>query len=453
MRRPVETVPVSDDGVRLPDRATALRTRLASADATVVVVGLGYVGLSLAVALARAGFHVRGVDVDLEKVSRVNAGNSYIGDVPDERLRELTRAGRLWATSTFEAVGEADAVVICVPTPLRKSREPDISFILAALESVVPWLRPGQLVVLESTTYPGTTEEVLQPRIEAQGFAIGRDVFLAFSPERVDPGNERFTTENIPKVVGGVTAACTELAAAMYGTVTREVHRVSSPRVAETAKLLENTFRSVNIALANELALACRAMRVDPWEVIGAAATKPFGFMAFYPGPGTGGHCIPLDPLYLSWKVRLNGFEARFIALADEVNRSMPRHVVSLVLDALNESGRCLKGARLLVLGVTYKRDVSDVRESPALEIMRLLAERGAEVGYADPYVPELELGGRKLAATALTPEALAECDCAVVVTDHRAFDYHLVARSARLIVDVRNALRDITPRDHIVTI
>jgi UDP-N-acetyl-D-glucosamine dehydrogenase len=431
-----------------------LERRLRSANANVVVVGLGYVGLSLAVALARAGFHVRGVEVDLERVNLVNRGVSYIGDVPGAELAALAEAGRLSASTTFDAAADADVVVICVPTPLRKSKEPDISFILAAMDSLMPWLHAGQLIILESTTYPGTTEEVIQTRLDGKGFTIGRDAFLAFSPERVDPGNDKFTTDNIPKVVGGVTPACTTLAAALYANITERVHRVSSPRVAETAKLLENTFRSVNIALANELALACRALRVDPWEVIEAAATKPFGFMAFYPGPGTGGHCIPLDPLYLSWKVRMSGFETRFIALADEINHSMPRHVVSLVVDALNDRGHALRGSPILVLGVTYKRDVNDVRESPALEIMRMLMEKGSAVSYHDPYAPELTLGAEKLTSTALTPELLRSMRCVVLVTDHRVFPYSEIARDAQLIVDVRNAFGQVPAhRDKIVTL
>ncbi|MBI1893440.1 MAG: nucleotide sugar dehydrogenase [Candidatus Rokubacteria bacterium] len=436
------------------DHAARLRARLEGASAQVAVIGLGYVGLSLAVALGRAGFTVRGIDVDLERVSLVNAGRSYVIDVAEDHLRALVAAGRLSAGTTFERVNEADVVVICVPTPLRKSKEPDISFILSALESLLPWLRPGQLLVLESTTYPGTTEEVLQPSLEAKGFTIGRDFFLAFSPERVDPGNEQFTTWNIPKVVGGVTPTCTELAAIFYGKVARQVHRVSSPRVAEATKLLENVFRSVNIALANELALACRAINVDPWEVVRAAATKPFGFMPFYPGPGTGGHCIPLDPLYLSWKVRLNGFEMRFIALADEINRAMPRHVVSMTTDALNNRGRCVRNACILVLGVTYKRDVNDVRESPALEILRLLADKGARVRYADPFVPELSVGELKLVALPVTPSVLADADCVVIVTNHCGFDYAMVAREARLVVDARNALGGFPDhREKIVTL
>jgi len=436
------------------DHVSRLAARLATGDAVVTVIGLGYVGLSLAAGLARAGFEVHGVDVDLEKVSRVNRGESYIEDVRSDELGPLVTAGRIRATTGFECVGGSDVIVICVPTPLRKSKEPDISYIIGALDAITPRLRPGQLVILESTTYPGTTEEVLQPRFESRGFTIGQEIFLAFSPERVDPGNRTFTTANIPKVVGGTTMACTDLAAAMYAKVTSRVHRVSSPRAAETAKLLENTFRSVNIGLANEIALACRAIGVDPWEVIDAAATKPFGYMAFYPGPGTGGHCIPLDPLYLSWKVRMNGFETRFIALADEINRSMPRHVVSLVADALNDRGHCVRGANVLVLGVSYKRDVGDVRESPALEVIRMLEDKGAHVSYGDPYVPELHAEGIKLSAVPVTAETLAACDCAVVVTDHRAFDYTLIATEAPAIVDVRNALAQVRgARAHVVSL
>ncbi|MGH7390711.1 MAG: nucleotide sugar dehydrogenase [Candidatus Rokuibacteriota bacterium] len=436
------------------NHAAGLHEKLRSGEARVLVVGLGYVGLSLAAGLGRGGLRVIGLDVDLERVSLVNAGRSYIGDVPDHELRALLADGRLTASTSFAEARDADVVVICVPTPLRKSKEPDISFILSAVDSLMPWVHAGQLLVLESTTYPGTTEEVLQPRLEAHGLTIGRDVFVAFSPERVDPGNQSFTTANIPKVVGGVTPVCTELAAALYGRVTSRVHRVSSPRVAETAKLLENTFRSVNIALANELALACRTLQVDPWEVIEAAATKPFGFMAFYPGPGTGGHCIPLDPLYLSWKVRMNGFETRFIALADEINHSMPRHIAAMVIDALNDRGRALRGARVLVLGVAYKRDVNDVRESPALEIIRLLRGKGAHVQYADPHVPELVVEDEKLVGLPLTAATLGSADCCVLVTDHRAFDYPLIAAEARLVVDVRNALRDVREhRDKIVTL
>lgn len=419
-----------------------LQEKIDSRTAVVSVIGLGYVGLSLAIELARAGFTVRGIDLDLERVNLLNRGESYLVDVPTGVLGPLVATGRLTASTAFEAARDADALIICVPTPLRKTKEPDISFILSALESLVPHLRAGQLMVLESTTYPGTTEEVVQPRLEGTGFVLGRDFFLAFSPERVDPGNKRFTTANIPKVVGGVSNACTQLAAALYRQVTKSVFEVSSPRVAETAKLLENTFRSVNIALANELAFACRKIGVDPWEVIDAAATKPFGFMPFYPGPGIGGHCIPVDPLYLSWKIRLTGYEAQFIALADQINRAMPEHVVGLIMDALNGRGQAMRGASVLVMGVTYKADVNDIRESPALEIMELLEKKGAHVSYADPFTPQIALNGLKLAAVEATPGALAAADCVLILANHTSFDAALIADRAKLVVDTRNALK-----------
>ena len=420
-----------------------LKRKIEDRTARVHVIGLGYVGLSLAVELAKAGFAVRGIDVDLERVTRLNRGQSYLVDVATETLAPLVAEGRLTGTTAFDEVGQADALIICVPTPLRKSKEPDISFIVAALESLLPHLHQGQLLVLESTTFPGTTEEVILPRLESAGLVVGTDVFLAFSPERVDPGNRKFTTANIPKVVGGVTRSCTELAASLYRHVTTSVFEASSPRVAETAKLLENTFRSVNIALANELAFVCRKIGVDPWEVIEAAATKPFGFMPFYPGPGIGGHCIPVDPLYLSWKVRLTGYEAQFIALADQINRAMPEHVVSLVTDALNDRGRAVRGASILVLGVTYKADVNDIRESPALEIVEMLARRGALVSYADPFIPQLALDGLKLSAVEPSTDALAAADCVLILTSHSAFDYAEIAEKASLVVDTRNAMKD----------
>ncbi len=419
-----------------------LKNKIDDRTARVHVIGLGYVGLSLAVELAKAGFAVRGIDIDLERVAQLNRGQSYLVDVATETLAPLVAQGRLSGTTAFDEAGQADALIICVPTPLRKSKEPDISFIVASLESLLPHLHQGQLLVLESTTFPGTTEEVVQPRLESVGLVVGADVFLAFSPERVDPGNRKFTTANIPKVVGGVTRSCTELAATLYRHVTTSVFEASSPRVAETAKLLENTFRSVNIALANELAFACRKIGVDPWEVIEAAATKPFGFMPFYPGPGIGGHCIPVDPLYLSWKVRLTGYEAQFIALADQINRAMPEHVVHLVADALNDHGRAVRGASILVLGVTYKADVNDIRESPALEIVELLARRGAQVSYADPFTPQLTMDGLKLSAVEPSAEALAAADCVLILTSHSSFDYGMIARQASLVVDTRNAMK-----------
>ena len=420
----------------------SLKRKIEERSARVHVIGLGYVGLSLAVELARAGFTVRGIDVDLERVARLNRGQSYLVDVATDALAPLVSSGRLTATTAFDEAGQADALIICVPTPLRKSKEPDISFIVASLESLVPHLHQGQLLVLESTTFPGTTEEVVQPRLEGAGLVVGVDAFLAFSPERVDPGNRKFTTANIPKVVGGVTPTCTELAACLYRHVTTSVFEASSPRVAETAKLLENTFRSVNIALANELAFACRKIGVDPWEVIEAAATKPFGFMPFYPGPGIGGHCIPVDPLYLSWKVRLTGYEAQFIALADQINRAMPEHVVHLVASALNDRGRPVRGSSILVLGVTYKADVNDIRESPALEIIEHLMKQGAQVSYADPFTPQLAVDGHKLTAVEATPDTLAAADCVLILTSHSSFDYATIAERAPLVVDTRNAMK-----------
>jgi len=421
---------------------TTLREKIETRAARVSVVGLGYVGLSLAVELAKSGMIVRGIDLDLERVALLNRGESYLVDVPADTLAPLVASGRLSGSTAFDEAANADALIICVPTPLRKSKEPDISYILSALESLLPHLRAGQLMILESTTYPGTTEEVVLPRLEAGGFVIGTDFFLAFSPERVDPGNKRFTTATIPKVVGGVSPACTQLAAALYRQVTATVFEVSSPRVAETAKLLENTFRSVNIALANELAFACRKIGVDPWEVIEAAATKPFGFMPFYPGPGIGGHCIPVDPLYLSWKVRLTGYEAQFIALADQVNRAMPEHVVQLLSEALNDRGRALRGSSVLVMGVTYKADVNDIRESPALEILEMLERKGAHISYADPFTPQLAIGGLKLTAVDPTPETIAAANCVLILTSHSSFDYAAVAEHATLVVDTRNALK-----------
>jgi len=419
-----------------------LRSKIERRQARVGVIGMGYVGLPLAVEFARSGFAVTGFEVDERRVAAVNSGHSYIGDVTEYTMRELVDSKRLRASCNFGELADMDTISICVPTPLRKTKEPDISFIVAALESLLPHLHQGQLLLLESTTFPGTTEEVILPRLESAGLVVGTDVFLAFSPERVDPGNRKFTTANIPKVVGGVTRSCTELASSLYRHVTVSVFEASSPRVAETAKLLENTFRSVNIALANELAFACRKIGVDPWEVIEAAATKPFGFMPFYPGPGIGGHCIPVDPLYLSWKVRLTGYEAQFIALADQINRAMPEHVVSLVTDALNDRGRAVRGSSILVLGVTYKADVNDIRESPALEIVEMLARRGAQVSYADPFTPQLALDGLKLSAVEPSAEALAAADCVLILTSHSAFDYREIAEKASLVVDTRNAMK-----------
>jgi UDP-N-acetyl-D-glucosamine dehydrogenase len=426
-----------------------LLKKISGRRATVGIIGMGYVGLPLAVAFGRGGLRAIGFDVDGARVENINAGHSHIPDVPTEQVAALIAQGKLEATTDFSRLAESDAVVICVPTPLRKTKEPDISFILAASEQVKAYLHSPQLIVLESTTYPGTTDEVLLPMLEETGLKLDEDFFLAFSPERVDPGNEKYQTHNIPKVVGGVSHKSTEVAAALYQTIVDGVHPVTSARVAEAAKLLENTFRSVNIGLVNEIAQLCYHLNIDSWEVIQAAATKPFGFMAFYPGPGIGGHCIPLDPHYLSWKARLHGFEARFISLAEEVNSHMPQHVVQLIQDGLNEHRKPLKGSKVLVLGVAYKRDINDVRESPALGIVDQLLHKGAQVSYHDPHVKEMNLDGKgTLEGVDLTDAALRTCDCAVIVTDHTAIDYARVVRLAPLIVDSRNATRKLNLPD-----
>jgi UDP-N-acetyl-D-glucosamine dehydrogenase len=427
-----------------------LLNRLNERRAVVGVIGLGYVGLPLAVEFARGGLKVIGFDLDQSRVDSINDGRSYIPDVPTEMVAALVERGKLSAATDFLHLADTDAVIICVPTPLRKTKEPDISYILAAAEQVKAHLHSTQLVVLESTTYPGTTDEVVLPMLKETGLELDKDFYLAFSPERVDPGNKQFQTHNIPKVVGGVSTRSTDIAAALYQTIVNEVHKVSGARVAETAKLLENTYRSVNIGLVNEMAQLCYHLGIDSWEVIEAAATKPFGFMAFYPGPGIGGHCIPLDPHYLSWKARLHGFEARFIGLAEDVNSHMPNHVVQLVQDGLNAHTKPVKGSRILVVGVAYKRDINDVRESPALAIVDQLMHKGAAVSYHDPFVPEMTVDGRgSLASVALTDETLSACDCAVIVTDHSDVDYSRVLRLAPLVVDTRNVTRKLGMPEH----
>jgi len=424
--------------------------RLTSRRARTGVVGLGYVGLPLAVELARAGFHAVGIDLDNSKVEAVNRGESYIPDVAASDVARLVRDGRLAAMTDFRTVETLDTVNICVPTPLRKTKDPDLSYVVSAVEAVAAHVHPGMLVILESTTYPGTTEEVVQPALERGGLKAGRDFFLAFSPERVDPGNPTFQTHNVPKVVGGYSAECSKLAAALYGAAIETVVPVSSPRVAEMVKLLENTFRAVNIGLVNELALMGDRLGIDVWEVVDAARTKPFGFMPFYPGPGLGGHCIPVDPFYLSWKARQSGFEARFIELAGQVNGSMPHFVADKVTEALNTRRKAVNGSTVLVIGVTYKRDIDDIRESPALDVMSVLHGRGARVLYSDPYVPTLSArvwaGDRDLASLDITRESLAAVDCVVIVTDHRAFDYDTIVDSADLVVDSRNAVKRKAP-------
>ncbi len=423
--------------------------------ARVGVIGLGYVGLPLLAEFAGHGFKATGFEVDAKKTARINSGDSYIGDVSSSVLAQLVKDNLLQATTDFDQLKDCDAIIICVPTPLRKTKEPDVSYILAAAEEIKKRLRSGQLIILESTTYPGTTDEVLLPMFEETGRKLDEDFLLAFSPERVDPGNKQFQTNNIPKVVGGVTEDSTVTAAHLYSQIVRDVHAVSSARVAEAAKLLENTFRAVNIGMANEMARLCYALNIDTWEVIRAAATKPFGFMPFYPGPGIGGHCIPLDPHYLSWKARQHGFDSRFIGLAEEVNSRMPEHVVQLVADGLNDERKALKGARVLLLGVAYKKNIDDVRESPALSIIDRLRAKGADVRYHDPFVKEIrfddahtEGSGEPLTSEPLTDEHLRAADCIVIVTDHSDIDYGRVCRLAPLIVDTRNALNGELRRD-----
>ena len=426
-----------------------LKEKLQSREARLGVIGLGYVGLPLSMEFARSGFHVVGIDTDAEKVRLLGEGESYIQDVPTEWVREAIDAGTFEATTDFSVLESLDAVDICVPTPLRKTRDPDISYVRAAVAEIVNYLHPQMLVILDSTTYPGTTDEVILSRLETTGLKVGEDFYLAFSPERVDPGNADWNTRNIPKVVGGVTRACTEHATLLYEQTLGPVVPVSSTRVAEMVKLLENTFRSVNIGLVNEMALMCDRMGIDAWEVIDAAATKPFGFMPFYPGPGLGGHCIPIDPFYLSWKAKESGFEARFIELAGVINGNMPYHVVSKIVDSLNENGKPVKGSKILILGVAYKEDINDVREAPALDIMKLLQDKGAVVSYSDPFVPTLHQGGLSSSNQELTPELLRDVDCIVITTAHSSVDYQAVVDAGTPIVDTRNALKGFTG-DHI---
>ena len=416
--------------------------RVRTKQAKIGIIGLGYVGLPLAVEFARAGFDVTGFDVDTRRNSEIAAGRSYVPDVPDADLGDAVAAGRLRATADMTQLGAMDVVDICVPTPLRKTKDPDLSFVVKAVEAVAAALRPGQLVVLESTTYPGTTDEVVQPMLEAGGLKADLDFLLAFSPERVDPGNPRFSTRTIPKVVGGVGPVSTEAACALYASVVETVVPVSSTRVAEMVKLLENTFRAVNIGLVNEMALMAHKMNIDVWEVIDAAKTKPFGFMPFYPGPGLGGHCIPVDPFYLSWKARQDGFECRFIELAGHVNASMPQYVVQRVADALNSVLKPINGSRIHLFGIAYKRNVKDVRESPALDTLELLAKRGAAMSFTDPFVPSITHNGQLLQSVPFDRALREPCDCAVLCTDHEVFDYPRMASELPLIVDTRNALK-----------
>jgi UDP-N-acetyl-D-glucosamine dehydrogenase len=423
-----------------PATAQILEEKIRSRRARVGIVGLGYVGLPLAVEFAKAGFSVTGIDVSEGKTQRVNAGDSYVGDIPSSTLAPLVAAGKLRATTDFSAILELDTINICVPTPLRKTKDPDMSYIVSACQEIAKHFHAGMLVILESTTYPGTTDELVLPMLTKSGLQVGRDFFLCFSPERVDPGNPRFQTANIPKVVGGCTPECTHMGSLFYAQALEHVVPVSSTQVAEMVKLLENTFRMINIGLANEMAMMCRRMGIDVWEVIDAAATKPFGFMPFYPGPGLGGHCIPIDPFYLSWKTKQAGIEARFIELAGYINGQMPHFVVEKVQNALNDAAKPVKGSRIHVMGVAYKRNIDDLRESPALDLLLLLKQRGALVSYSDPYVPALRLDSLNL--TAQPEQEAAAADCVVIVTDHASFDYAGLVQRARLIVDTRNALK-----------
>jgi UDP-N-acetyl-D-glucosamine dehydrogenase len=420
--------------------AKLLGDKIRGRTARVGIIGLGYVGLPLAVEFAKAGYSVTGIDVSDEKTRSVNAGESYIGDIQSTTLAGLVNSGRLRATTDFSAVLELDTINICVPTPLRKTKDPDMSFIVSACQEIAKHFHPGTLVILESTTYPGTTDEVVLPMLQKSGLEVGKDFFLCFSPERVDPGNPKFQTNNIPKVVGGVTEACTEIGRLFYAQALQTVVPVSSTQVAEMVKLLENTFRMINIGLANEIAMMCDRIGINVWEVIDAAATKPFGFMPFYPGPGLGGHCIPIDPFYLSWKTKQAGIEARFIELAGYINGQMPHFVVDKVQNALNDAGKPVRGSRIHIMGVAYKRDIDDMRESPALDVLLLLAKRGAKLSYSDPHVPALRLDGLMLNASA--EDGVADADCVVIITDHTAFDYDALVSRAKLIVDSRNALK-----------
>ncbi len=421
-----------------------LKKRIEAREAVAGIIGLGYVGLPLAVELARANVRTIGFDTDVRKIGELAAGRSYIPDVPSEHVAEAVNTGMLIPTTDPASLAEADVIDICVPTPLRKTKDPDLSYVVKAVETTAAVLRKGQLIILESTTYPGTTDEVVKPILEAKGLKAGKDFYLAFSPERVDPGNPTYQTRNIPKVVGGMDEVSTDVAAAFYRQVVDTVVPVTSTRAAEMVKLLENTFRAVNIGMANELALMCHRMGIDVWEVIDAAKTKPFGFMPFYPGPGLGGHCIPIDPFYLSWKAKQFNFEARFIELAGQVNSSMPEHVVTRVAEALNAHKKPMNGSKVHVLGVAYKRDIDDVRESPALDVIELLMRRGATVTYSDPYVPEIDHGPHQMKAVSMDSAIKAGADCAVIVTDHKAFDYPSIVAAFPLVVDTRNALKGV---------
>ncbi len=425
-----------------------IKNLIVEKSATVGVIGLGYVGLPLIVEFASEDFPTIGFEVDEKKVKSINHGKSHIVDVSSEDVQKCIDSGKFEATTDFAKLEKCDVIIICVPTPLRKTKDPDMSFILAAGGEIKKYMRRGQLVILESTTYPGTTDEVLQPMFEDAGFELDKDFLLAFSPERVDPGNPDFQTHNIPKVVGGVSADSGEIASFLYSKIVENVHSVSSARVAEACKLWENTFRAINIGMANEMAKVCNALGIDTWEVVQAAATKPFGFMAFYPGPGIGGHCIPLDPHYLSWKARQHGFDSQFITLAEQINSGMPKYVAKLVADSLNDNEKSIKGSKILILGVAYKKDIDDMRESPALSVIDLLRAKGANVVYHDPFVEEVTFDhaytigdGEPLYNQELTDDLITNSDCVIICTEHSGVDYDRITKLASLIVDTRNAL------------
>lgn len=419
---------------------SSLIEKIMSKKARIGIIGIGYVGLPLAVEFAKSGYNVVGIDLNQEKVRRINRGENYIKDIPDSELRGLVEDKRLSATCDFSVLKDIDAISICVPTPLNKTKDPDLSCILDSTKEIKKYLHKDQLIILESTTYPGTTRELILPMLEDTGFKVGIDFFLTFSPERIDPGNKIFNTRNTPKVIGGITEACKRHALALYGNIIEKVIPVSSTESAEIVKLLENTFRSINIGLVNEVAIMCNKLGIDVWEVIEAASSKPYGFMPFYPGPGLGGHCIPIDPHYLSWKLKTLNYRARFIELAGEINSGMPHYVVDKMVDALNRQKKCLNGSSILILGVAYKKDIDDPRESPALDIIKILQEKGAEVSYNDPYIPSLDDNFKGMRSIDINKGLLSGMDCAVIVTDHSTYDWEMIAKNSKLVVDTRNA-------------
>ena len=422
-----------------------LEKKIIDRSAIIGIIGMGYVGLPLAIEFARVGFKVIGVDVDQKKIEIINSGKSHIDDIKDYQVKELTDLKRLRCSSDFSVLKNVDCVAIAVPTPLNKTKDPDVSFILSAVDEIQKYLHPGQLIILESTTYPGTTEELILPKLEETGYKVGKDFFLAFSPERVDPGNIRYSTHNTPKIVGGATLNCSKVVKILYEQVITDVVPVSSTKAAEMVKLLENTFRSVNIGLVNEVALMCDRLQIDVWEVIDAAATKPFGFMPFYPGPGLGGHCIPIDPHYLSWKLRSLNYYARFIELAGDINSRMPEYVVEKISSALNSRKKSLSGSKILVLGAAYKKDIADVRESPSLDIIKILIRNEALVSYNDPFVDEIILdSGKKIKSVGMNAKSLSSVDCVAILTDHSEYKYQWIVDKAKLIVDTRNATKNV---------